>query len=361
MLDRNEVNTGRQFEIDLAKTFAVLFMIAIHVCEQMTNMEGSVLPTVVEFLGCPPAAGVFMVAMGVGMVYTRHDTPRDFAVRGVKLLIMGYALNFFRETLLVLIGSAFQIENSYEDVSLYSTLMMVDILHFAGVTFLFVALLKKCGAKPWMMLALAVILHGIGELCFDKFTQLPAVVQYPLGLLLFINEETAFPLCSWFIYPAVGICFGALLRHVTDKTAFYRAVGTVGALTLFAVTAGCISEGISVTDFYRTTKYYGQTFLTTLWCMSVVLLCLGVYYALSLRINGGGRAAHIIKYISANVNTIYILQWLLISYSIAVMEIFTIGKPSVLCGIFIAAVICAVCLLLTFVWQRIKKCHFFAA
>lgn len=355
MLDKNEVNTGRQFEIDIAKAFAVLFMIAIHVCEQMTSMEGTVLPAVVEFLGCPPAAGMFMLAMGIGMVYTRHDTPIEFAIRGLKLLGMGYALNFFRETLLVLIASALQIENSYESVSLYSTFMMVDILHFAGMTFLLVALLKKYGAKPWMMLVTAVLLHGIGELLLGKFDNLSEIIQYPLGLLFFTNDETAFPLCSWFIYPAIGICFGSLLRHVKDKSAFYRVVGIIGAVTLFAATVGCVSEGISVTGLYTTTKYYGQTFLTTVWCMSVVMVCMSVYYAMSLRITGCARAVSLIKFISANVNSIYILQWLLICYGIAIMEIIGIDKLTVACGLLITVAIGAVCLLLTLAWNRIKK------
>ena len=33
MIDKNILNTGRQFEFDVAKTFAVFFMIVVHVFE----------------------------------------------------------------------------------------------------------------------------------------------------------------------------------------------------------------------------------------------------------------------------------------------------------------------------------------
>ncbi len=97
MFDLKEVNTGRQFEIDVAKAMAVLFMIGVHTFEQLTDMKNVTLYRIVELLGCPPAAGVFMFAMGIGMVYTKHNSPTEFARRGGKLILMGIVLNFFRE------------------------------------------------------------------------------------------------------------------------------------------------------------------------------------------------------------------------------------------------------------------------
>ena len=38
MLNQNEINTGRQFELDVAKVFAVFFMVTVHVLEYMTDM-----------------------------------------------------------------------------------------------------------------------------------------------------------------------------------------------------------------------------------------------------------------------------------------------------------------------------------
>lgn len=34
-----------------------------------------------------------MYAMGIGMMYTRHDSPREFIIRGIKLLLTGLIIN----------------------------------------------------------------------------------------------------------------------------------------------------------------------------------------------------------------------------------------------------------------------------
>lgn len=80
---KDRVNTGRQPELDVAKVAAILYMVVIHVYEEMSVVNYWVRPdslfrTVLEFLGGPLAAPVFMFAMGVGMVYTRHRSSRGW-------------------------------------------------------------------------------------------------------------------------------------------------------------------------------------------------------------------------------------------------------------------------------------------
>lgn len=353
MISKAETNTGRQLELDVAKAFAVIFMITVHVFDHMTDLQGTVLPKIVEFLGCSPAAGVFMFAMGVGMVYTKHDSLKEFAVRGIKLMLMGYVLNFFRETLLIIIGNIFSIENSYEGESLFSTLMTVDILQFAGMAFLITAFLKKLSAKPWQIFIVAIILHAVGNLCVGHFDNSSEYIQYPLGVLLFTNKETAFPAFQWYIYPAVGICFGKLLKHVTDKDIFYRRMFVLSVAALFCVTVGCIRADVSITDMFMTEDYYSQSLLTTLWCMSIVSLCIPIYYAISKAIKG--RAITAVKYISKNVNTIYILQWLVITYTIGVMEILGTELFDTALGIPISIAITAVCIAISVLWNKVKQ------
>lgn len=353
MFVKDEINNTRQLELDVAKAFAVIFMITVHVFDHMTAMNGKFLPKFVELLGCPPAAGVFMLAMGVGMVYTRHNSPKEFAVRGVKLLIMGYVLNFFRETLLVWIASLLQIENSYENESLFSTLMTVDILQFAGAAFLITALLKKLNAKPWQIFTVAIIMHAVGNLCVGLFDNTPETVQYPLGVLLFTNDETAFPAFQWYIYPAVGICFGEVLKHVNDKDKFYLRMEIFAISALFCVTVGCIRAKVSITDMFMTAEYYSQSLLTTLWCMSIVFLCIPIYYIISKVLNK--RAVTAVKYISSNVNTIYIIQWLVITYTIAIMEISDIELFDTAWGIPISLAVTIICILICMAWNKIRK------
>jgi hypothetical protein len=118
VFSKEEVNAKRQFEYDVAKAFAIVFMILVHTVDQITAGEGS-LYCAIEFFGCAPSACVFMISMGLGIVFTRHRSPRDFLLRGAKLLIAAYLLNFFRETLLLILGNALNVENDYQGVSLF--------------------------------------------------------------------------------------------------------------------------------------------------------------------------------------------------------------------------------------------------
>ena len=110
--DLNNRTQRRHFEVDVAKAFAIVFMVVVHVYTEMSGidfyhaMPDSLLRNVIEYLGGPPTAPVFMVAMGMGMVMTRHDSPKEFMRRGVRLFIAGYALNFFRGTIPILIAQA---------------------------------------------------------------------------------------------------------------------------------------------------------------------------------------------------------------------------------------------------------------
>ena len=89
----------------MVKFLAIPFMICIHFYEQFGSFDHAVkvpdtfFRNAMEFAGGPLAAPVFMFSMGIGMIYTHHDSPREHIKRGWKLLLTGYLLNFFRQTL----------------------------------------------------------------------------------------------------------------------------------------------------------------------------------------------------------------------------------------------------------------------
>jgi len=323
-LEREKINTGRQPEFDLAKVIAVFFMIIIHVADQMGTVMGTqgAFPVLLDLIGGPLAAPVFMFAMGVGMVYTRHDAPEEFAKRGLRLLLAGYVLNFFRETILILIAHVCAVETTY-DKSIIDTIGTVDILQFAGMTFLLVALLKRIGAGPAAIFAAAVIMQAAGSLANGMFDSMPKAAQYLLGLLFFTNDAVSFPALLWFIYPAAGIVFGNMLQRVKDKDAFYAKVMLAGVIAFAAVTAATIAAKLDLLSYFTGADYYGQNLFSSMWILSIVLVFMGICYAVSNRIPE--QAAERIKIISAQVNTIYIIQWLLITYVIAVKELIGAG------------------------------------
>lgn len=354
MIKNEELNKGRQLEFDVAKALAVFFMVIIHVSDIMGDHSvgsDSAYNLFLQFIGAPMAAPMFMFAMGVGMVYTRHDSSADFARRGLKLIIMGYALNFFRETLLIIISNMLSLETDYKK-PLIDTIGTIDILQFAGMTFLIVSLMKKLRTNKWMLLGVAILLQAIGTVCIGLFDSAPKIVQYLFGLLFYTNQYISFPTALWLVYPVLGICFASILRRVADKQTFYKTLLMISVVCLVGISVGTITLGYDIKRFFVSVYYYQQNFFSTLWITCILGISISAYYFISKIVQG--RTQNIVKYISSNLNTIYIIQWLLITYSVAIKEMVGLGglPAGLTIPVGIVVVLCSIGI--TWLWNRLK-------
>ena len=90
--DKQRVNTGRQNELDIARGLAVLFMIAVHVLRSFSKeiVIYSFGGTIVNALGGPPAAPVFMFIFGAGIVYSKKSDSKILLKRGLLIIIAVY-------------------------------------------------------------------------------------------------------------------------------------------------------------------------------------------------------------------------------------------------------------------------------
>ena len=325
------VNTCRQFEVDCIKFFAIFFMICIHVYEQLgdydyhNRMPEDFFRNAMEFLGGPMAAPVFMFTMGIGMVYTHHNAPRAFIKRGWKLLFMGFALNFFRETLLEILGNLILGMNySFEYIA--DGFLNIDILQFAGMTFLVVGFLKKAGLGTKRMLMIGVLMQAIGMWAVH-LTFSSVIPGNLLGLLLPTGEKVAFPFFLWCLYPFSGMIFGKILQRVWDKNRFYRIILMSGVVVALALTSCFCWIGYDIRYIYALAEnsYYHQTFIGVLWIGSFVLIALGISWFLFNKIEQT-MAGTFICFCSRNLNVIYIIQWLIIAWMVAFV---TVVNPEV--------------------------------
>ena len=105
LLAEEKVNCSRQVELDLLKAYPILFMVIIHVYENLSigridPAPHTLLEHILQFLAGPATAPAFMFALGVGIVYSRNSTPELLLKRGFKLFLGGYVLNASRILLL---------------------------------------------------------------------------------------------------------------------------------------------------------------------------------------------------------------------------------------------------------------------
>ena len=299
----------------------------IHVAVKLTDFAGDnrlssdFFPLFLAILGGPMAAPVFIFAMGVGYVYTRNKSPSVLAIRGVKLIFQGYLLNFFKETIPTLLAKVFDIEEDYPD-SILTTLARGDVLHFSGLFFLLVALLSLLNLHAYFLFLATLLFQGIGTLLIGHLHSLPKVIQYFLGLIFYTNELSCFPLALYLIYPVVGILFGVILTHVQNKAKFYALVFATALVFALVVTMDCYYIEFDIRYFFvnYVDSYKKQHFLSALWILGVDGMLFALYHIITRFISG--TPEQVIKTVSQHTTSIYVLHWLILSYTRFIKNVF---------------------------------------
>lgn len=309
-------NTGRQTEFDLLKVILIIGMVFVHVYEKLSIYDTSVLPgTTAEWVlqvgGGLVGASLFMFCMGIGMAYTPRQTPAAFANRGWHLLFYGYLLNLVREGIPLLIISLSG-TGSPEPKAYLSALMNVDILHLAGLSFLLVALFMKFRIAPPVMLLIALVLQTAAGLWTEATTGTP-VMDMLVGLFVYVNSDTSFPLMLWFVYPTFGYTCGNLLKYVADKPKFYRKL-LFGIPPVFVCLWVALSlTGLNVPELFvlaGDAQYRQNMMISTLSFLAFFMFSAVVFFA--MRSVRNEVLLRFISSTSANLINIYCIQWVII-------------------------------------------------
>lgn len=297
------MKTQRKLEFDLAKAFAILAMVITHIGE-----EFSFYP----YMGRPwfhlVAAPLFMFSMGVTMHFTSHGTAKDFARRGVHLIVLGYALNFFRATIWLILGKVIWGREPWGILESFATL---DILQFAGLAFLTVALLRKLKCPVFGMLLVSLVMLAFAPL-LDFHTEEMALSNYFQGYIWRAHGEACFPLMNWFVFPCLGLSFGKIIKDtVKNPDKFYSILLPSAALLLVSAIFILKAGGTDVFSYiFNIEKYYSMNPATVAMHCLLILTVVSACYFIMKAIKGKVRDA--IVYVSRNLNNIYITQWILI-------------------------------------------------
>ncbi|SDH30273.1 Acyltransferase family protein [Pseudobutyrivibrio sp. 49] len=318
------INRGRQKELDWAKAFSVLFMVCIHCYEEISNIDAEIAPTgifrnLMEFLAGPLGAPMFMFCMGVGIMYSRNNTPADMTKRGLKLLGTGYLLSFVKGT----VPTAIAIYLGYEvPWTLADSLFLVSILQFAGMAFFTIALMKKLRLPLPAMMAVSLVLSVLGGM-LSKLDFTNSWTKYLFGLFFDTCDVTTFPMFRWLFYPVFGMIFAYYLQRTEDKTRFYRLICPVALVGTIAFTLIYTACGYDIRTMYMLAGrvFYHQSLLHHLFISMVILVAVSLCYFLSqvvknIAVNGATA------YLGKNVDVIYLVQWVIIIYAESFMNIF---------------------------------------
>lgn len=355
------INCGRQKELDLAKCGAILCLALIHCIIECTPEEQLVsgIPYLFDtVIGGPLSATVFMFAMGVGAVYQDSQSTRDGVLRGLRIMLISYMLNICRFLIPYLIGYGITGDTEkYIDPLLYKVLCN-DILLFAGMALVLIALFRKIKLKDWQMAAIAFAASAAGTM-LNGVDVNNALGNILLGYLIGTEDAAGmvmsyFPLLNWLVFPVSGYIFGKRLLRLKDKNLFYGILSAICvpvATIYYAVgivyERGMFGEGQNC--------YYHLQFSDAVGAILSTLGVLGLCHFLIRHLPEW--VSSLSQKISRNITSIYCIHWVLVVYItnlglyiwrgtqvLPVWQTLLLGAAIEIAAIYIAAI-----------WQQIRK------
>jgi len=323
-----KTQTNRFLSIDLARGMAVFFMVAVHTLEVFAKPEvkNSIFGQIIEFLGGPPAAPVFMTLMGFSFIYSSKSEFKTKLLRGFKLFMSGYVLNTLRGVipfaisnyLKLDIAKTFQIEKLNE----YTIMTIVDILQFAGIALMIMALIQKFRFNKYIILFSAFLISMVSPFLWGFKLNIPVIDQIsellwgdqPIGFS-FIDNKIAFPIFPWLAFPLVGMFFGETVKNSNNANRTFRHFGIAGILVLL------IGLAVSYNDFeYHFNDYFHSRQGAMLFITGFVLFWIFINNIITGYIPNNKLFDLLFRW-SKGVTNIYFVQWIVIIWSIAFIGI----------------------------------------
>lgn len=289
---------------DLLKGFAVFLIVPVHVLETFIDYPGreTVFGKVLLFMGGPVAVPVFMMVMGYFMAKNRKTLQQNLW-RGIKVFGVGFLLNIGLNFHLLL-----KIRFSAWQINPLEYIWGVDILYFAGLSLIFLSLLKKIrSGKEWIALALILFVTGATSTANSVF--LSTERNYWMPFVAGSYSWSYFPLFPWLAYPLAGFSFfyfeEKIRAFLLKKIQIQRMLTVViAALVLMAAKWG-----------YENTiylpAYYHHTFLFSLWVFGVVILW-ALLMQLVIKKIPQNWVVQFLQWLGTNITVFYIIQWLII-------------------------------------------------
>lgn len=328
LFSTEEVNIGRQWAFDFTKAAAILFMVLVHTFIYMygeDNMDSGFQYQLNNIYGGALAAPAFMLAMGVGVAYSRRNDARTMFQRGLKLIVAGYLLNVVRclpQWLLWLGGYGEEhLAAAFEEFYLF------DILQFAGFAFLLFALLRSLHASANVILLVGLLLSTFGTFVrsVDMGSTWLNLLCYPFVGIHVGDIWTSFPLSNWFIFVAAGYWMGKLLRRCNDLDRLYAIVTPVAGFFFNVCLVYMTNHETGMFNGENDDFFYYLTPFDSFVCIMGALTLTGIGHFLMP--HEPQVVYDEVKQVSSDVTRIYLIHWLFVSYLVGGLVVGVLQIP----------------------------------
>lgn len=323
LISDSPVNTGRQYEFDLARAIPVFFLPFVHTVIECTPVDRIYEPIPFFFniiIGQPLGAPMFLFAMGACINFSRKSSPLDHMKRGLFLFIAGFLMNMWRFLLPYIIGYGITQDADKFITPLPFRVFGNDVLQFAGLFFLLFGFLQYIKLKDRWIFVIAALMSVAGSFIrhFDTGNN---ALNIALGH--FIGTEDAaglyvmsdFPLLNWFMVPLCGYLFGKVLLRIKDKGSFYKIIfpiPLIASVIFFVIEYqfgfGQMASGETL--LFSENCYYHALWYDAIGYVAFAIGILGAYYFL-MKIVPGFLKRFIVS-LSRNITRIYVIHWFLV-------------------------------------------------
>jgi uncharacterized membrane protein len=294
-------------------------MIAVHTLEVFGGSSLRAGPTgqVIEFLGGPPAAPVFMTLMGLSLAISGKNNPGVQIRRGLIVLLSGYLLNFIRGVIPLQLTALAGISQSRGlPLDWLGVLTVVDILQFAGLALIITALTQNLKMSKYLDLTIAIIVIAVSPSLWGMKTEVP-LLNHLYDLLWgdqpidhpFLTNRIAFPVFPWLAFPYLGLFLGKLLIEASNRKNAFRKIGWGGAIAI--ITGLAISWNDKDHHF---NDYYHSRQGAMIFMSGFVALWIALFQWIEERVSWNAFF-NLLSTWSKSVTSIYFIQWVLILWA----------------------------------------------
>jgi len=314
--------------LDIARGISLMCMVTVHVLDQLCDPEiqSTSLGTAMYMPGRLFDAPVFLFIMGASLAFSRRTGVKEGLIRGFKLFLLGYALNLVRGTIPMYLGMKWglvplgDMKPSDSPLSLF---FEVDLLQFAGLALILLAVLNRYARRPVHWLIFALLIQFFPRSLAGATTD-NALVDFFLNLLWGVSDTTHYPLLPWLAYPLFGKVYGHYLAAARDKGTYFLRTASLGLLLLIGCTPVLFEDpALQAECFQRTLYGFKSTPFGILWHIGLIAVLIGICHRLSAN-RTDSPFLRKLEFWSRHVTVFYCVQWTLIGWLVIALS--DIGK-----------------------------------
>lgn len=293
-----EVNTGRQREFDYLKGGFMLFIYLVHAFQVTLSPEDPLLQGIYMFATMSGAA-IFIFVMGIGTVYSKNVTPTTFVKNGIRMVIYQYLNNLVYVAALLIpypFVSGRLAETGTRTLKVLSWIYIqyTNIFFISGIIYLVLALLKRMNVKTVWYVVIGVTVAILAPFVYGIQVDIP-VLGYIVKLLIGDAPFVSFTPLYFLSYALLGVAFGRIFRHVTNKARFYGIL-TVPSIAIIAVWWLLIFRKYGL-DMSEMRKALGYSYThPNLWHVVASLAHIFIFAAIFFFIENSGKKESVQSY-----------------------------------------------------------------